>query len=81
MYHLIENLRKIAIMIQPLMEETATKIFNQLGINNEEMKKWETLKQNNIIKEGTKVIEKGEPLFLRLDKDEEIEHIKQAMKK
>lgn len=79
MYHLVENLRKIAIMIQPLMEETAKKIFNQLGIENEELKKWETLSKNDIIPEGTTVINKGEPLFVRLDKEEEIEYIKQAM--
>ena len=29
---------------------------------------------------GAKVIEKGEPLFIRLDKDEEIEYIKEGMK-
>ena len=61
------------------MEETENKIFSQLGIENEEMKKWDTLKKNDIIKE-LKVIEKGEPLFVRLDKEEEIEYIKQAMK-
>ena len=32
------------------------------------------------IKEGTKVIEKGEPLFMRLDAEKEIEYIKEQMK-
>ena len=31
--------------------------------------------------ENTKVISKGEPLFVRLDREEEIEYIKNAMKK
>lgn len=81
MYHLIENLRKIAIMIGPLMEETANNIFRQIGLEEEGFKKWDTLKENSNVPEGTKVIEKGEPLFVRLDKEEEIEHIRQAMKK
>lgn len=81
MYHLIENLRKIAIMIAPLMEETANNIFRQIGLEKEEFKKWDTLKENSNIPEGTKVIGKGEPLFVRLDKEEEIEYIRQAMKK
>ena len=32
------------------------------------------------ISENTKVIEKPEPLFARLDRDEEIEYIKSNMK-
>ena len=82
MYHLIENLRKIAIMIAPFMEDTAKNIFRQIGLENETaLQKWESLKEYDQILEGTKVIEKGEPLFVRLDKEEEIEYIKQAMKK
>ena len=41
---------------------------------------WDTLLNYNDFKEGTKVIEKGEPLFVRLDKEEEIEYIKEQMK-
>ena len=32
MYHLIENLRKIAILIKPFMDETSENIFRQIGI-------------------------------------------------
>ena len=32
-----------------------------------------------IINGNIKVIEKGEPLFIRLDKDEELEYIKEGM--
>ena len=62
------------------MPETSKKILKQLGLS-EEYKSWETLNSNSEIKEGTKVIEKGEPLFVRLDKDEEIEFIRNQMKK
>ena len=80
MYYLTENLRKIAILINPFMKETANKIFDQLGIKSEELKNWESLYTYNSLPEGTKVIEKGEPLFLRLEKEEEIEYIKNGMK-
>lgn len=81
MYNLVENLRKIAILIRPFMEKTSDNIFRQLGLENEELKKWDTLRANNIIENGLKVIEKGEPLFVRLDQEVEIEFIKNEMKK
>ena len=54
-------------------------MFNQLGITNSELKTWESL-INASYETGAKVIEKGEPLFVRLDKEEEIEYIKNNMK-
>ena len=79
-YHLIENLRRIAILISPFMEETSNKIFSQLGIEDEKLKTWESLENYDNI-EDTKVIEKGEPLFMRLNTEEEVEYIKEEMKK
>ena len=79
-YHLIENLRKIAIILTPFMGETSEKMFKQLGIKEESLKSWESLNKYNQLKD-IKVIEKGEPLFVRLDKEEEIEYIKEQMKK
>ena len=78
-YHLIENLRKIAIILTPFMEETSGKMFKQLGINEESLKSWESLNKYDQLK-NIKVIEKGEPLFMRLDAEEEIEYIKNGMK-
>ena len=80
MYHLIENLRKIAILIKPFMNETSENILRQIGITDESLKTWESLKEYDKIK-NAKVIEKGEPIFMRLNAEEEIEYIKQAMKK
>ena len=79
MYHLIENLRKIAIIISPFMNETAQNIFNQIGIKEENMKNWENLREYNKI-ENIKVIEKGEPIFMRLNAQDEIEYLKNTMK-
>ena len=80
MYHLVESLRRIAILIYPFMKDTAINMFNQLGIIDESLKSWDSLSKydglNNI-----KVIEKGEPIFMRLNYDEEVEYIKEQIKK
>lgn len=81
MYHLTENLRKIGIMLKPIMEKTSLEILKQLGINKEEFSSWETLKKYDILGGDIRVIEKGEPLFVRLDKETEAEYIKERMKK
>ena len=80
MANLVETLRIIAILINPVMSQTAEKIFNQLGINKEEYKQYDTINKFGKVTKGIKVIEKGEPLFLRLDSAEEIEYIKNHMK-
>ena len=79
MYHLIENLRKIAILIRPFMEDTSINIFRQIGIETEELKSWSSLKDYQKIK-NIKVIDKGEPIFMRLNAEEEVEYIKNLMK-
>ncbi len=78
MYHLVENLRKIAILIYPFMKDTSLKIFEQLGIKDEKLKTWDSIYKYNII-ENIKVIEKGNPIFMRLNFDEEIAYIKSKM--
>ena len=79
MYHLIENLRKIAILIRPFMTETAENIFRQIGIKEEELKSWNTINDYDKL-ENLKVIEKGEPIFMRLNMEEEVEDLKSIMK-
>ncbi len=67
LYHLAEALRHIAIMIWPVMPETAEKIMTQLGLNVSkelgkplsELQRWVELTVGN-------KIEKGEQLFPRL---------------
>ena len=80
MYHLVENLRKIAILIKPFIENTSKEMFRQLNIKTEELQKWDSLYKNNLINEDIKVIEKGEPLFVRLETEQEISYIKEGMK-
>ena len=77
MYNLAESLRKIAIMVKPYISNTSDKILEQLGLPTNIV--WDDLYKENAIPVGTKVTEKPEILFTRLDKDEEIEYIKSAM--
>jgi len=79
MYHLIENIRKIAILITPFMEKTAENMLNQIGVKDVNLTNWKSLKQYDKL-ENIKVIEKGEPIFMRINADEEIEYIKNMMK-
>lgn len=78
MYHLIENLRKISILIRPFMLETSNNILRQIGVNNEQIT-WDSLKEYKTL-ENIQVIAKGEPIFMRLNSEEEIEYIKSLMK-
>lgn len=78
MYHLVENLRRIAILIAPYMEHTSKKILEQLNIP-QELQTWDSLSKYDSLK-GIKVTEKPEVLFARLDAEIEIEEIKNMMK-
>ena len=60
------------------MRETADKMLEQLGIK--EKMDWDSTKQYGKLPVGTKVIEKGIPIFMRLDKEEEIAYIREGMK-
>ena len=49
MYHLVENLRKIAILIKPFISNTSTEMFRQLNIKNEELQNWNSLYKYDLI--------------------------------
>ena len=78
MYHLVENLRKIAILIKPYMKNTSEKILNQLNIPGE-LRTWNSLDDYTKLV-NIKVTEKPEVLFARLDAEDEISAIKEMMK-
>jgi methionyl-tRNA synthetase len=78
MTHLAESIRHIAILLKPFLTRTPQGIFTQLGIQNEELQTWESMSQFGQIPEGAKVA-KGQPLFPRLDLDEEVQYIKEQM--
>ncbi|MBK4205291.1 methionine--tRNA ligase [Bacillus subtilis] len=77
MYHLAESLRISAVLLQPFLTKTPEKIFEQLGITDEALKAWDSITAFGQLKD-TKV-QKGEPLFPRLEAEEEIAYIKGKM--
>ncbi|WP_010531230.1 methionine--tRNA ligase [Lentibacillus jeotgali] len=80
MAHLAESLRKIAIMLQPFLTEAPKEIVRQLGLDDTDLNVWDSVYENGQIKAGTPV-QKGDPIFPRLDVDKEVETIKAMMQK
>ncbi|ATO37485.1 methionine--tRNA ligase [Geobacillus thermodenitrificans] len=78
MTHLAESLRHTAVLLQPFLTRTPERIFAQLGIADRSLKEWDSLYEFGLIPEGTNV-QKGEPLFPRLDIEAEVEYIKAHM--
>lgn len=74
MYHLIENIRKIAICLLPFMEKTSKDILRQIGMP-EDLRTWNSLYEYDKL-HGIKVIEKGEPIFMRKNVEEELEYLR-----
>lgn len=80
MTHLAENLRIIAILLQPFFTRTPGEIFLQLGLQEENLKKWDSIYGYGEIPAGTTVVKKGTPIFPRLDAKEEVAFIQEEMK-
>jgi len=80
MYHLTESLRQIAVMLQPFMTSTPKQIVEQLGLNASHLS-WETIETfGNTIPANIKVVEKGIPIFPRLDVEVEVAYIREQMR-
>lgn len=77
MTHLAESLRITSIMLQPFMTRTPQRMWQQLGINEGELTAWESIKTFGRIG-GQKVV-KGDPIFPRLDLEEERAYILKSM--
>ena len=67
LYNLIESIRFSAIALIPFIPSTANKILDQI---NTDQRDYQTLNEFGVYKEGTKVTEKPETLFARLDSKE-----------
>ena len=72
MLTLAECVRFAAVLTGPFMPSTPARIFSQLGIGDESLKSWESLKTFGLLPAGTKVC-KGEALFPRIDVNKELE--------
>lgn len=76
--HLVESLRIIGTLLRPFFVETPAKIAAQLGLDLEEDMAWSALEFGQF-PENRQVIKKGEPLFPRLDVEEETSIIQKEM--
>ena len=76
LYNLCESIRIIATLINPIMNDTAKEIYNQLGIVDENLKTWESAKEFGLIVKNTKV-HKGQALFPRLDIEKEVAELEE----
>ena len=56
------------------MEETSQNLLRQIGVP-QELQTWESLLNYEGLKD-VKVIEKGEPLFMRKNMEEELEYLR-----
>ncbi|PIK32413.1 methionine--tRNA ligase [Bacillus siamensis] len=77
MYHLAESLRISAVLLQPFLTQTPEKMFAQLGIEDQSLKAWDSIQTFGQLKNAK--VKKGEPLFPRLEAEEEVAYIKQKM--
>lgn len=78
MVHLAESLRVSGILLQPFLTHAPKEIFAQLGITGEWAGDFKTVGFGQF-PENTQVVEKGTPIFPRLDLEEEANYIKEQM--
>lgn len=78
MVHLAESLRLTAILVQPFLTKNPVEILRQLGLSEDALA-WSGLDSFHGIPAGTKVTEKGVPIFPRLDVEEEATYIREQM--
>ena len=76
MSHLAASLRVVAHMIEPFMMETSKSVLSQLGLPQAASLENLAIDQ---LPAGLTVVEKGTPIFPRLDMEEEIAYIKGQM--
>ena len=74
LYVLCECIRIVAILIAPTMPRTPARIYEQLGIAEDELTGWESASRFGLLPAGTKV-QKGEALFPRIDVKKELADI------
>lgn len=74
LYNLVETIRRVAVLLQAFMPDTAAKILTSLGIKDGELSGFASLKKWGAMPAGGKVV-KGEPLFARLDINKELKEL------
>ena len=74
MYVLAESVRAVAVQIFPVMPTTPERIYAQLGVTDEALKTWDSVKTFGALPAGT-MVKKGEALFPRVDIKKELEEM------
>ena len=76
LYVLLECARIVGVLIAPTMPRTPERIFAQIGVTDDELKTWESIKTFGGVKPGS-TVHKGEALFPRIDVAKELELLEQ----
>ena len=83
LYNLAEMIRITAVLLKPFMPNTPAKMFEQLGVSDENLQTWDSVQKFGELQAGTHGthVKKGDAIFPRIDVKkelEELEAIKQA---
>ena len=76
LYVLLECARIVGVLIAPTMPRTPERIFAQIGVTDEALKTWDSIKAFGGVKPGS-TVHKGEALFPRIDVAKELELLEQ----
>ena len=71
LYNLLESIRYIGVMLQPMMPQTAELIFESL---NTKLNSWESIAEFGGLATGEKVGE-AKPMFARIDEEKKLQEI------
>lgn len=77
LYHLTENLRIIAVLIEPFMPNTPQIIREQLGIEGAELASWDSLLKWGMLPKKI-TVKPGNIIFPRIDINKELEELEKA---
>jgi methionyl-tRNA synthetase len=81
MYVLAESQRISSVLLRPFMTKTPQLIWQQLGLADEDLPRltaWESVQSFGHLRAGT-TVQKGDPMFPRLDAPAEVAYIVEAM--
>ena len=78
LYNLIETIRIVAILIQPYLVETSSKIFDYIGAEKK-VTNWDDIKVFGLMENGIKV-RKGDNLFPRIEYNKEFFKVEEEKK-
>lgn len=79
MIHLVENIRFAAVLLRPFLTHAPYEIFRQLNLEKGKLDTFESIETYGAIDKDIKVIDKPEPIFPRLDVEQEVAYIKDSM--